>query len=694
MLLLASAETVIDDILVQWPDTCTTAAAFSVPSNRYVSISRPAEAEQSVSPAERHQVCVAVASYGCFLLPSWVHIVSAGPAIIHAGVCRRIQQQVAVFDASRVSENGIVVEEVFEATESFDKDMYLLLLRELVREGVVSTEGAASAQKALTELLAGEMESSKSNKPEDPQNDGDSAVGVGETELPKVPCGSHREGGEVPCGRQPRIDGRFNNIKCESCGAAMHYLQRLGSARYADGTESIDGTCTATNRTLGDEVRHCMLTLRYGLLQTPGSLPLRCVCCVTPAVPTDKGLPSARAISNDLMNHTLPTDPTHDTTKPYRLNGLFAHFGQFFVHDLDHTTPQANAASREVAHIPVPLGDPIFDPESTGKSVLRFRRSINKFTSDVVGRFQREQINKVTSYIDASMVYGVDDARTAHLRSGHAGMLRMAGNSADGEQDHAAGQNGVKLPRNDQGIPNDNPLARPISALPVAGDPRIGIQPGLLAMHTVFALEHNKLCQELLKLVKLVPPALRMTVGRAETDTSREQIDERLFQIARRILAAETQIIANEEYIPLLLGAVANQSDTIAMSIAGETVNQFTDRSVPTMADLRATVGAFPGYDDSLDPSISNEFSTAFFRFGHSQSGDLMPVMLSWPAEAAAGRDATVIARAINDALVVGGSLRLNESYFQPQDDVAPLLPGILRGSLVHDTEVSIPHPA
>ena len=106
------------------------------------------------------------------------------------------------------------------------------------------------------------------------------------------------------------------------------------------------------------------------------------------------------------------------------------------------------------------------------------------------------------------------------------------------------------------------------------GDTRVNEQPGLAAIHTVFARLHNDLARELDRL--------------RPRDT-----DEEIFQETRKIVAAVIQNIHYSEWLPLILG-------------------RRTWREFGLQTGLRSQ------YVPSVDPRVTNAFSTAAFRFGHT----------------------------------------------------------------------------
>ncbi|NXU94274.1 PERL Lactoperoxidase, partial [Xiphorhynchus elegans] len=176
----------------------------------------------------------------------------------------------------------------------------------------------------------------------------------------------------------------------------------------------------------------------------------------------------------------------------------------------------------------------------------------------------REQLNAVTSFIDASTVYGSDGALARSLRNLTSPLGLMATNQdfTDAGLEFLPFENVTKsvcvLTNRSANIPCFK-----------AGDKRVTENLGLSAMHTVFLREHNRLATELRAL-------------------NPHWEGEKLFQEARKIVIATIQVITYRDYLPLLLATE-------------------TTKWIPL----------YTGYKEDVDPSASNVFSLAF-RFGHT----------------------------------------------------------------------------
>ncbi|XP_037082996.1 chorion peroxidase-like [Pollicipes pollicipes] len=114
----------------------------------------------------------------------------------------------------------------------------------------------------------------------------------------------------------------------------------------------------------------------------------------------------------------------------------------------------------------------------------------------------------------------------------------------------------------------------------IAGEGRSSENPGLTFLHIVWMREHNR-------------------VARALAKSHPNWDDEKLYQEARRIVIGEYQHIVYNEYVPAVVGyRYARQHG------------------------LDPERGYSFNYQEQLDPRITSEFSTAAFRFGHSQVQD------------------------------------------------------------------------
>jgi peroxidase len=69
------------------------------------------------------------------------------------------------------------------------------------------------------------------------------------------------------------------------------------------------------------------------------------------------------------------------------------------------------------------------------------------------------------------------------------------------------------------------------------GDSRVNEQPLLSVMHTIWLREHNRIAENLFRIVP-------------------GQTDEFYFQHARRIVIAEMQHIIYNEYLPVIIGKI------------------------------------------------------------------------------------------------------------------------------------------
>ncbi len=267
------------------------------------------------------------------------------------------------------------------------------------------------------------------------------------------------------------------------------------------------------------------------------------------STPGGQDRPSAREISNALAAQT-----EEDVLNDRNLSAMAYALGQFLDHDIDLTEA---ASPVEDISVLVPAGDPYFDPTGTGTQTIPMSRSDYDPTTGTSIDNPRQQMTSVTAFIDGSQVYGSSEERTAALRTFSGG--------------HLITSDGGLLPYNTAGLPNENESPLPDDSLFLAGDVRVNDNIELTAVQTLFVREHNRLADAL---------------AADHPDWS----DEQLFQEARKLVIAEIQMIAFNEFLPALLGSGA--------------------------------IGPYRGYDPNVNPGIATEFSTAAFRLGHSMLGN------------------------------------------------------------------------
>lgn len=324
------------------------------------------------------------------------------------------------------------------------------------------------------------------------------------------------------------IDGGGNNPDDYDRGRAQSLLIRFAPAAYGDGIDLPRGVPVEND---GD-----------GNVEAD-----------------EQTLPNPRRISNlvhDQQGEVIPSGR--------RLNQLVFQFGQFLSHDTGLSEPNSTVetggdtgiSGNENFAVPV-TADPVFTFTS-----LPLSRSVS-LSAATSPTEVREQINTITAFIDGSQIYGSDPDRATALRTFEGGLLRMT-----------SGPDGELLPYNTDSMANANALRINENDMFLAGDVRANEQIGLIAMHTLWAREHNRVAREI---------AENEFYGEDLTDGT---IDEEIYQRARAVVAALLQKVVYYEWLPALIGK---------------------DRLAP-----------YYGYDPSVDPQIANEFTTAAFRIGHT----------------------------------------------------------------------------
>ncbi len=296
--------------------------------------------------------------------------------------------------------------------------------------------------------------------------------------------------------------------------------------------------------------------------------------------PAGQNRPNPRQISNELFAQAgLLND----------VMGLSDYcwvWGQFIDHDIG-ITPDGN----EPAMINVPAGDPWFDPMNSGSVIIPMMRNVFDPETGTSRGNPRQHPNLITAYIDGSGVYGSDEETANWLRTFTGGKLKSSAdnmlpfNTLTGEFDSDIDPNAPHM---------DNPV-RLTDKLYVAGDVRANENPLLLAFHTLFMREHNRLCDD---LAAKYP----------------DWNDERLYQHARKIVGALIQSVVYHEWLP-------------AMGVK---------------------LQRYQGYKDDVNPQLTNVFTAAAFRLGHTLlNGNII--------------------RMKNDGdLMEEGNLSLRDAFFNP----------------------------
>ena len=331
------------------------------------------------------------------------------------------------------------------------------------------------------------------------------------------------------------FDGTGNNIQNPDWGAVNTQFLRLAPVGYGDGVSTLGGV----------------------------------------------GWPNPRQVSNELFAQSgLLNDPL-------TLSDYCWVWGQFIDHDITLAPDDPSG----FVFIQVPAGDPWFDPWNIGQAIIVMRRSQSMPGTGTGPDNPREHFNHITAFIDGSVVYGSDEDRANWLRSFEDGKLKVSAgnlmpfNTIDGEVGSDLDPDAPEM---------EDPVGISDQSF-VAGDVRANENALLLAFHTLFVREHNRLCDELV----LEHP---------------DWNDEQLYQYARKMVGGFIQNITYDEWLP-------------------------------TMGMI---VPPYSGYDPTINPGISNLFSAAAFRLGHTLLTD------------------TIRRMDLDGNTISEGDLNLKDAFFNP----------------------------
>lgn len=296
-------------------------------------------------------------------------------------------------------------------------------------------------------------------------------------------------------------------------------------------------------------------------------------------------LPNPRLVSVALAGGSWQTS---DTEYTYHTD-LLTHFGQLLAHDLtssatftttqtvDGKTTKAppkccgkERPNAECSHIVIHHTDEFYPPGHCMENVRSdcYNSSRTSCSKNSPGPF-REQINEVTSFLDASIVYGSSEEESKKLRSedGKGAKMLM-------DKSSLYIPKGL-LPRKTEGecfsfMPGcDKQCFR-------AGDNRASLTPVIASLQTLLVREHNHIAD---KLKKNGWP------------------NDKIYHVTRKIISACLQVITYKEYLLHVLGPAVVAKYRL---------------QVPTSHYY---------YNETLNPSLLNTYAAAANRLPHAVVG-------------------------------------------------------------------------
>ena len=307
------------------------------------------------------------------------------------------------------------------------------------------------------------------------------------------------------------------------------------------------------------------------------------------------------------ISNTLFSQGGRDIASPLNLSDFCWTFGQLIDHDVVLV-----GENSEGLIIKVPQCDDFFDPLCSGTAYIPLRRTIFDPTTGTSPQNPRRFHNEITHWMDASFLYGSTEARNNWLRTFENGRLKTSHGNLLPYNTHSGEFNSpVDLTTPEMAFVAHTPGLHKFF---VAGDVRANENLLLTALQTLWLREHNRIADS---LVIEYP----------------QWEDEKIYQKTRRLIIGLVQHITYDEWLP----------------------------------EVGIFLPQYQGYDSEVIPNMTNLFSVASFRIGHTIVGEDF-----WRLDA----DGDTIPQ---------GNVRLKDAYFQSSKWIqqAGLAP-IFRGMAAH----------
>ncbi|XP_035774931.1 chorion peroxidase-like isoform X1 [Anopheles albimanus] len=284
---------------------------------------------------------------------------------------------------------------------------------------------------------------------------------------------------------------------------------------------------------------------------------------------TGRYLPSARELSGTLFTDLYRAHSRH--------NVLLMQFGQFLAHDFSRNqalpgtrkccTADGSARLKNASFGCMPIavrqGDDFYSQH--GVQCLHFTRTAVAPMDECDSKYAR-QLSSVSHFIDGSPIYGNSKQEAHDLRAHEGGRLKSI--------EHRRYHN--ELPPLDR---TEGACEKWAEMCFKTGDVRSNQLITLVAVHTLFLREHNRIARQFERL-------------------NPHWSDDTIFKETRRIVIAQLQHIAFAEYLPKIVG------HRLA--------------AVYKLHPAGGDLGYTSHYRPDVNPSVTSEFTVAAFRFGHS----------------------------------------------------------------------------